>query len=54
MTPVEVAEKCFEKFSQLTMNMSDEDRWSAAEELEATLEGVSMGREEKKIRDDAY
>jgi len=54
MTPAEIAQKCFEKFSQLTMNVSDEDRWSAAEELEATLEGVSMEREKKQIRDDAY
>jgi hypothetical protein len=54
MTPLEVAQKCFEKFSQLTMNMSDDDRCSAAEELEATLEGVYMARDAKRIEDDAY
>jgi len=54
MTPEEVAQKCFEEFYQLTMNMSDDDRWEACDELQATLEGVTMEREEKQIRDDAY
>ncbi len=54
MTPEEVSQSCFDRFSQLTMNMSDEDRWEACDELQATLEGVVMEREEKRIEDDAY
>ncbi|KKN98883.1 hypothetical protein LCGC14_0141240 [marine sediment metagenome] len=46
MTPEEVSQKCFEQFSNLTINVSDEDRWEAAAELQATLEGVLMERDE--------
>ncbi len=42
MTPLEVSQECFSKFNKLTTDMLNEDRWSAAEELEATLEGVLM------------
>ena len=54
MKPAEVAQKCFEKFNQLTMDMSDEDRWAVAEELMDPLEMVLSERTEKQIRDDAY
>ncbi len=33
MTPEEVSQSCFEIFSQLTLNMSDEDRWEACDAL---------------------
>ena len=46
MTPLEVSNECLNKFNESTTDMSNEDRWSAAEELEATLEGVLMERDE--------
>lgn len=46
MTPQEVSQECFDEFSELTANMSNENRWSAAEELMATMEGVLMERDE--------
>ncbi len=47
MNPIQIAEKCYETFSRLTSAVDDGDRWQAAEELIAILEGVLMERDER-------
>ena len=46
LVPQDVDEQCRELFNQLTMSMSNEDRWRAAEEVTASMAGILMERDE--------
>lgn len=46
LTPADVAQQLFTKFNDLTAHMGNEERWEAADELCATMEGVTMERDE--------
>lgn len=44
----QIAEKCFSEFQRLCRGIPRDEYWQAAEELQASLEGVLMERSEEE------